>query len=297
MGNAENIELLPVKSLHAYKNNPRKNDEAAKAVAASIKEFGFRSPVIIDENNEIICGHTRVRAAKKLGMETVPCIRVTDLTDEQKRQYRLIDNKSGELAKWDGQKMQLELQALTLDNLDFKFDFAPDLKTQKAWKHESPKCGMNLAIVMHKVSGSFYRATFATGGDDGQTLDEIKCPENVEAFACAAAEMIVDDLGNVAGAAIVTTPRRRHRDGFHFATAVCDSMSAKLGIPFYSDAITVSNRDRSHPKMSFVTQPAEKLLFLYDDIITTGLTLTATRQMLVDAGHTVYAVVSIDNKY
>ncbi len=101
--------------LHPYKNNPRKNDGAVDAVMESIKEFGFRVPIVIDKNDEIVAGHTRYKAAKKLGIKSVPCIIADDLTDEQITAYRLVDNKTQELSNWDFAKLIAELRELTED--------------------------------------------------------------------------------------------------------------------------------------------------------------------------------------
>jgi site-specific DNA-methyltransferase (adenine-specific) len=101
-----------VAELVLYANNPRKNDPAVDAVVASIKEFGFKVPIVIDIKNEIIAGHTRLKAAKKLGMVSVPCIIADDLTDEQVKAFRLADNKVGEIATWDLGSLGEELDAL-----------------------------------------------------------------------------------------------------------------------------------------------------------------------------------------
>lgn len=110
----EIIERL-LNELHPYKNNPRKNDGAVDAVMESIKEFGFRVPIVIDRNDEIVAGHTRYKAAKKLGIKSVPCIIADDLTDEQITAYRLVDNKTQELSNWDFAKLIAELRELTED--------------------------------------------------------------------------------------------------------------------------------------------------------------------------------------
>lgn len=99
-------------SIIPYENNPRINDPAVDAVAASIREFGFKVPVVIDRMGVIVAGHTRVKAAEKLGMTQVPCVIADDLTDEQVRAFRLADNKTGELAGWDFEKLEAELEAL-----------------------------------------------------------------------------------------------------------------------------------------------------------------------------------------
>ena len=82
-----------IEEIKPYEKNPRKNDGAVDAVANSIEQFGFRVPVVIDKDNVIVCGHTRYKAAKKLGLDTVPCVIADDLTEEQIKAYRLADNK------------------------------------------------------------------------------------------------------------------------------------------------------------------------------------------------------------
>ena len=108
--------------LTPYANNPRLNDGAVDAVAASIKAFGFKVPIIIDKDGVIVAGHTRLKAAQKLGMKTVPCIVADDLTPEQIKAFRLADNKVGELAGWDFEKLDLELEELDFDMTPFGFD-------------------------------------------------------------------------------------------------------------------------------------------------------------------------------
>ena len=106
-----------------YEKNPRKNDNAVDAVASSISQFGFKNPIVIDGNNVIICGHTRYKAAQKLGLNTVPCVVASDLTDEQIKAYRLADNKVAELAEWDIDLLGEELDGIfDIDMSDFGFD-------------------------------------------------------------------------------------------------------------------------------------------------------------------------------
>ena len=111
-----------INEIKPYEKNPRKNDEAAKYVANSIKEFGFKVPIVIDKDGVIIAGHTRYKAAKKLKMKEVPCIMADDLTDEQVKAFRLADNKVGEMAEWDNDLLSEELDGiLSLDMGDFGF--------------------------------------------------------------------------------------------------------------------------------------------------------------------------------
>jgi len=117
-----NIEQIRTESLKPYEKNPRKNDAAVEAVANSIREFGFKVPIVIDRDDVIVCGHTRWRAAQRLGLAEVPCIRADDLTDEQIRAFRLADNKTAELAEWDFELLDEELDLiLDIDMEDFGF--------------------------------------------------------------------------------------------------------------------------------------------------------------------------------
>lgn len=108
-----NIIELATGDLIPYENNPRNNAPAVKAVAESIKAFGFKVPIVVDKDNVIVAGHTRHQAALLLGLDSVPVIRADDLTDEQVRAFRLADNKTAELAEWDDEKLNLELAQLS----------------------------------------------------------------------------------------------------------------------------------------------------------------------------------------
>lgn len=122
------IQDLQIKSLREYENNPRQNDQAAEAVAESIKQFGFKVPVVVDKNRTIIAGHTRVKAARLLGMDVVPCLIADDLSPEQVKAFRLADNKTGELAEWDFDLLEQELAELTAFDVDMTaFGFDEDL--------------------------------------------------------------------------------------------------------------------------------------------------------------------------
>ena len=109
--------------LRPYENNPRINDGAVEAVAKSIDEFGFKVPIVVDSDYVIIAGHTRLKAAERLGLKSVPVVIADDLTEEQARAFRLADNKTAELAEWDFEKLNEELGDITdLDMQDFGFE-------------------------------------------------------------------------------------------------------------------------------------------------------------------------------
>lgn len=140
------VKMMDLNRLVPYENNPRNNEKAVDAVAESIRQFGFRNPIIADENLVIISGHTRRLAAIKLGLEKVPVYIVSDMTEQQKKAFRLADNRVAELATWDKELLKNEIADIMDVNLsDFGFD--PDeLKAIQRESlgisvHRCPKCG------------------------------------------------------------------------------------------------------------------------------------------------------------
>lgn len=137
------IEYLNIDDIKPYKNNPRRNDRAVEYVANSIARFGFKSPIIIDKDNVIVCGHTRHKAAKELNLDRIPCIRADDLTEEQVNAYRLADNKVSEIAEWEDDLLELELEAIIdIDMNDFNFElfeFGDQSETDEEEETEEPE--------------------------------------------------------------------------------------------------------------------------------------------------------------
>ncbi len=113
------VEMLNVTDLREYPQNPRTIPQSAvDAVAKSIEAFGFRNPVLVDKDGVIVAGHTRIRAAKQLGLTSVPCIRIEDLTPEQVKAYRIADNQTGTLTSFDDGLLMQELSGLVADDFD-----------------------------------------------------------------------------------------------------------------------------------------------------------------------------------
>ena len=138
-----NIIEKRVKDLKPYEKNPRLNDDAVKYVAESIKEFGFKVPIVIDKDNNIVCGHTRWKACKKLKIDTVPCVVADDLTEEQIRAYRLADNRVAEKAEWDLALLDTELAEIetidmTLLGFDDKEEETPQEVVEDDFDEEPP---------------------------------------------------------------------------------------------------------------------------------------------------------------
>lgn len=138
------IIIKGIDEIRPYENNPRLNDGAVGAVAESIREFGFQQPIVVDRNGVIIAGHTRYKAAQKLGLTEVPVVVAENLTDEQVRAYRLADNKTGELAEWDFTALEEELAGIgELDMSLFGFEpkemKEPEEITEDDYEEEPPE--------------------------------------------------------------------------------------------------------------------------------------------------------------
>lgn len=116
------IKMIRIEDIKPYENNPRNNQKAIKDVAESIKQFGFKVPIVLDQNYEIITGHTRVLAAKKLKLTEVPAIIADDLSPDKVKAFRLVDNKVAEIADWDIEKLMLELNEIEMDLSTFGFE-------------------------------------------------------------------------------------------------------------------------------------------------------------------------------
>lgn len=156
------LKRLKLSEITPYENNPRKNDDAVNAVAESIRQCSYITPIIVDEDYVIIAGHTRYKALVVLGETEAECLICDGLTEEQKKKYRFLDNKTGEKATWDLMKLEVELEGLDLEGFDF-FGMAEDLPVDSGggsdkeltgttefdaevfgdeeFKYECPKCG------------------------------------------------------------------------------------------------------------------------------------------------------------
>ena len=152
------VEQWEIERVKPYDKNPRRNDKAVEAVAKSIREFGFRQPIVVDKDGVIVVGHTRYKAALKLGLKTVPIHVAADLSPQQARAYRLADNRTAETAEWDVDLLPIELGELRDGGTDLKLLGFTDKELAE------------------------YLREFDTDLDDGQadtedTADTIRCPK------------------------------------------------------------------------------------------------------------------------
>lgn len=140
---------LSLAEIHPYANNPRRNDNAVEAVAESIRQCGYIAPIIIDEDGEILAGHTRYKALLRLGYQEADVLMISEITDEQKRKYRLLDNKTGEIAAWDNDMLMDEIQGLDFGKLDIDWsieDFGN--QEQGGFKREEIDLAESVSIVI-----------------------------------------------------------------------------------------------------------------------------------------------------
>ena len=167
-----NVIELAVKDIIPYEKNPRRNDNAVDAVAESIKQFGFKVPCVVTKDHVLVTGHTRVKACKKLGIKTVPCVVADDLTDEQIKAFRLADNKVGELAEWDVDLLAGELLDLgtdwDMDAFGFESEDYDDTETRSMLE---PEKGYASDRSIRNMNLDIYDETRVAGKYDFPILD------------------------------------------------------------------------------------------------------------------------------
>ena len=130
---------LPLAAIVPYDHNPRLNDQAVPAVMESIRQCTYINNIVVDEGNIILAGHTRMKALERLGYTEVEVCRVSGLTDEQKRKYRLLDNKTGEIAEWDFDLLAAEMDGLDFEGFDFGFDQAGETDMPDIVEDDAPE--------------------------------------------------------------------------------------------------------------------------------------------------------------
>lgn len=162
-----------IDEIKMYENNPRNNDGAVEYVANSIKEFGFKVPIVLDKNNVIVAGHTRYKAAKLLKITEIPCIIADDLSDEQVKAFRLIDNKAAELASWDVDLLNLELENIKdidMELFNFEISNILDNVVDDEYEVELPEDPKTKNGNIYKLGNHYLMCGDSTNPDDVKRL-------------------------------------------------------------------------------------------------------------------------------
>lgn len=294
MKNIYNIrceELHPNKGqIKGLPKNPRSNVDLEK-LKKSIQEIPYfleaRPIVAIRHENEnvVIAGNQRLRAAQELGFETVPCYILSPTTPiSQLQQIAIIDNTHA--GKWD--KAEL-----------FNFDIdeswcleVSKLAIQKAWEQRQLHFFIKMDLKI-KQKGDFFVTFLYSKDKNGDELDTIKeTPTNVQLIARDVVKALTLLFQNLDGIALITTPKRRHLEN-NFAENICFDVANQTGLHFYPNAVVAKNRVRINPDFNLTINIQEKIVILFDDIITTGSTIRATRELLREK--TVYCIVGFNN--
>lgn len=194
----DNFKYLNVDDLIPYENNPRKNDGAVDFVAKSIEEFGFKVPIVVDKNNIVVAGHTRLKASKKLGLEKVPVIIADDLTDEQVKAFRLADNKVSEVAQWDEEALKVEMEQIAMDMQQFGFDEELEEKVEETSAYTN-----RIEVPFYEPTGNdmSLKELVDTSKRDALMLEiqQADIPEDVQEFLIMASQRhLVFDYRNIA---------------------------------------------------------------------------------------------------
>ena len=169
-------QVLKLSEIVPYENNARKNDKAVKDVAESIKQCGYIAPIIVDENNVILAGHTRYKALKKLGYKEITVRKISGLTDEQKRKYRLLDNKTNELAEWDFEKLKDEIDGL--DFSQFDIDWGLDNEEESSYEQKMQEFRERMEAGELSEDSEEYQE-FLQKFEAKKTTDDCYTPPNV----------------------------------------------------------------------------------------------------------------------
>lgn len=293
----ENIKLSELETnsgqLKGLPRNPRKvrRDELEK-----LKENIRRYPEMLQYRGLIvaplstgryvvIAGNTRYKALKELGYTEAPCFILDKGTPtERMRAYAILDNYAA--GEWDADILKTDWDENELREWETAATFADIAKIdRKGWGQAAgyvpPYCGMEAETRMYGMRDMRYFCSFKKNDElMGKPIAELKTVEYVQVFASAAVNIIREVIGltSAEGWALVTPPKRRHQ-GWNFSEQVAESIAAMTGIHYYKDAIRAKNRQRIEPEFALITTPDETNMVIYDDIITTGSTILATREL------------------
>lgn len=288
--------------------NPRKfTPRAMRKLVRSIQQdpemLELRALLVypLGERFVSIGGNMRTLALKSLGYENAPCVVIPAETPAAKLKRYIIKDNSG-FGDWDRDMLMEFYETSDLDSwcVDIPQPTEEDVRNSgiSAWNDkERPekRCDMTDCLALHTKGNLSFVSMFRTS-DEGDSLTDIKSDfSNAKRFAASAEQVLRNLVGfsDTEGWCIVTTPKRRHKER-NFAETVCIDLSERLGITFHADAVTCENRQRVNPVFKLEYFIPERNIVLFDDIVTTGMTLTETRRLL--AHKNVVTIVGIYNR-
>jgi hypothetical protein len=290
-------ELVP-DDLNLNKGTP----EGTALMQKSLSEFGAGRSILLDKNNRIIAGNKTTEASTSAGIQKVIVVETTgdELVAVKRTDIDLDTQKGRELALADNATsfVNLAWDKKNLKKVSKKFDVKPaDWNAKPKGLFDTDRkayCDLEDKPALYK-KGDFYVVTFWKRSDDdnGNTLQEIKeNPMMIDFFANKAVDFVSGTCGRnlrAGGWCLITTPKRRHKET-NFATEVCKKIAAALNFPFYEDCIIAKNKTRINPEFSLTLEIKERNVVVFDDIITTGSTLTATYNLLKNTKNMVFFV-------
>lgn len=300
-----------------------------KLLKKSFSELGAGRSVLIDKDNRIIAGNKSHEAAQASGITKVRIIETSgdeliavkrtdvSLDSEQGRKLALADNATASInLSWDNAQLQIISSEISTFN-PMDYSVAPDIATlgtpngvstraashldnekkRPAWgkakDYKEPVCDMKDNIMLSRRTDFYYISSFRKS-EEGLPLSVIKTDEYAGLFKDAALKNIrmLIQANDVHDWCIITTPKRRHKER-NFASYVCEAISKETGIRFYDDAVKAKNRHRVEPEFTLAMEIPERNIIIYDDIVTTGSTLIATKKLL--EGKNLMFIVGIKN--
>jgi hypothetical protein len=278
------------------KNFNTGTETGQKLLEKSLRQFGAGRSILIDKNNRIIAGNKTVEQANNVGLNDVLIVETTgdrivavkrtdiDLDSAEGRELALADNAVAVAdIEWNVQTLSEVSEDWNLEPSDWGVEIETEKKRTFPIAGTEHVCDMKDALKVHRRN-EFGYISFWENTEAGWTLTDIKNdPKSIETFSTKCIEMFPAMLGyNLSGGdwAIVTTPRRRHKEGTHFATEICKKVSDVLKIPFYDEVIVSRTKNRLKPEFTVVKDIKETNIICFDDIVTTGMTLKATHDIL-----------------
>jgi len=183
------IKMLPVTAIKPYWRNPRNNENALEAVKKSIADYGFNQPIVVDGQNVIIAGHTRFKVLQEMGQTQIPCVIKDDLTAQQAKAYRIADNKSGEIAVWDMDKLMQELREIK--DITEMQEYFPDIDLQKFLEDTG---GVDFEPVtqasIDKIEGELSTQFQDRSAEQQDEYIELACPHCAAIFALSKSDVL-----------------------------------------------------------------------------------------------------------